>query len=471
MRPDLPEAGKRMWQLYDELEGTVERVAAGARQGVEDAARSVVTLGARGAAFVGREYGRTQARFDCVYTTCEDARSRAKTELVQRFRDIELGQVVDGLLDGLEQMLVTILGCTTGGAVVGGALGAFAWGIGAVPGAAIGASAGLQVGVFALKVMGLAAIVEYVVHALPDALALYKKGLREAWDAPQDPLSGVDRPDHARILHVKAATWLIAEGHVRMVVIILMGIVACLLAKADTAALAKSMEGGSLGEDFSGWVVRNGGKLKARPDLQPRPSRILRPADEGRLPEREATPGSAVKEQPLTAIKDGPSTFLPKKYGELEPGAVERTPELTAQMKEAATRTAMSADGYPTLPEEAARTFGATPRPWDGNQVSGPIGRVIDADSNPAGSFWFEGKPPATEAEWRSGSAVLNNWNGDGSYVSANPADLKGWIGPAAPQLASDGVHVLPGGQDQIWIPRENATPSAPIPTPWNPGQ
>lgn len=285
MRPDLPEAGKRMWQLYDELEGTVERVAAGARQGVEDAARSVVTLGARGAAFVGREYGRTQARFDCVYTACEDARSRAKTELVQRFRDIELGQVVDGLLDGLEQMLVTILGCTTGGAVVGGALGAFAWGIGAVPGAAIGASAGLQVGVFALKVMGLAAIVEYVVHALPDALALYKKGLREAWDAPQDPLSGVDRPDHARILHVKAATWLIAEGHVRMVVIILMGIVACLLAKADTAALAKSMEGGSLGEDFSGWVVRNGGKLKARPDLQPRASRILRPEIETGFPE------------------------------------------------------------------------------------------------------------------------------------------------------------------------------------------
>lgn len=269
-----------MWQLYYELEGTVERVAVGATRGVEDAAQQVVAVGERGVTFVRRQYGRAKAHFDCVYTACEDARSQARTELVRRFQDIELGQVVDGLLDGFEQMLVTILGCTTGGAVVGGALGAFAAGVGAVPGATIGAGLGLEAGVFALKVMGLAAIVEYVVHALPEALNLYKKGLREAWDAPQDPLSGVDRPDHARMLHVRAATRLIADAHVRMIVIILMGIVACLLAKLDTAELAESMEGGSLGENFPRWLTRYGEQLKARPDLQPRANRILQPADE-----------------------------------------------------------------------------------------------------------------------------------------------------------------------------------------------
>ena len=79
--------------------------------------------------------------------------------------------------------------------------------------------------------------------------------------------------------------------------------------------------------------------------------------------------------------------FLPKKIGVLEPGAVPSTPELEAARDAAKLRTGQSAPGYPDLPDDAAQTFGEGVRPWDGSTQSAPISRVIDVDSNPAGSY------------------------------------------------------------------------------------
>lgn len=42
------------------------------------------------------------------------------------------------------------------------------------------------------------------------------------------------------------------------------------------------------------------------------------------------------------------------------------------------------------------------------------------------------------------GSAVSNNWKGKGGYVESSPSQLRGWIGPARPQMFSDLVNVLP---------------------------
>jgi hypothetical protein len=162
--------------------------------------------------------------------------------------------------------------------------------------------------------------------------------------------------------------------------------------------------------------------------------------------------------------------LLPKKLNAVEPGAVDAAPELEAEMDVANDRGAMKQEGYPDLPEGVAKTFGETPRPWNGDEASGPISRVVDADSNPNGSFWSPNSPPVSEADWRAGSAVQNNWNGDGGYVQSSASGLRGWIGKAAPQLSSDGEHMLPGGEDQIWIPPNSAAPSNVTPTPWNTG-
>ena len=161
------------------------------------------------------------------------------------------------------------------------------------------------------------------------------------------------------------------------------------------------------------------------------------------------------------------SPFLPKKMGETEPGAVPATSQLQAQMKAASERGIVSAPGYPDLPANEAQNFGEGVRPWNGDKQQGTISRVIGAESDPNGSYWQAGVP-GTEADWRANSAVKNDWNGDGGYVESSPQGLKGWIGPAAPQMSSDNVNVLPGGGQQIWIPTGSAKPGDVRPTPWS---
>ncbi len=169
------------------------------------------------------------------------------------------------------------------------------------------------------------------------------------------------------------------------------------------------------------------------------------------------------------SAEDQAGPFTPIKTDQTEPGAVPMTSDLQSQMDAANARGAMSAEGYPDLPAEKAQTFGATPTPWNGDDPanSGTISRVIGSNETANGGFWSSGDP-ATEADWRGGSAVQNNWNGNGASVQSPTTGLRGWSGPAAPQMSSDGTSVLPGGSQQIWIPPGSASPSAPTPTPWS---
>jgi hypothetical protein len=116
-------------------------------------------------------------------------------------------------------------------------------------------------------------------------------------------------------------------------------------------------------------------------------------------------------------------------------------------------------------------TFARAPEPDDLPEGT-KIYRIIDAESNPGGGFWTLEPPPATEAEWRSGWAVKNEWNGDGAYVehTVGEGGLKVWRGPAAAQDAAAPGYVLGGGRDQLYIPPElkAVTPSPPRRTPWN---
>ena len=82
------------------------------------------------------------------------------------------------------------------------------------------------------------------------------------------------------------------------------------------------------------------------------------------------------------------------------------------------------------------------------------IYRIIDDGSNPGGSYWAFSIPPS-EAAWRAGNAVLDNWNSDGQYVEYEVPPGPGlnvWAGGTSGQgLSEDGDpgHVLPGGEQQ----------------------
>jgi len=164
--------------------------------------------------------------------------------------------------------------------------------------------------------------------------------------------------------------------------------------------------------------------------------------------------------------------YQPKQTGRVEPGAVPTNSDLANQMKAASVRPAPDAPpGFPAIPVRDAQTFASMPQP-----VSLPPGtklyRVIGSDDTAAGSYWSTEPPPANESTWRAGSAVKDDWNGDGGYVESTvPAGepLNAWGGPAGPQPASVDGYTLPGGQNQIWVPRGSIVPDgAAKPTPWN---
>lgn len=158
--------------------------------------------------------------------------------------------------------------------------------------------------------------------------------------------------------------------------------------------------------------------------------------------------------------------YSPKRFGEREDAAVPNTQALQSQIDGASSMTAKTAPGYPDLPAATAKTFMDDVRPWNGDENPGTIYRVIGNDADANGGYWLESLPE-TESAWRGQSAVQNNWNGDGGYVTSDTSGLRGWIGTARPQPSSDQIGVLPGGGQQIWIPPGSARPGAPIRTPW----
>jgi hypothetical protein len=179
--------------------------------------------------------------------------------------------------------------------------------------------------------------------------------------------------------------------------------------------------------------------------------------------------GEAALTTPKIAAPPGDSGFpySPKKIGQTEAGAVPNNAALQAEMDAAPFASAKSSPGHPDLPADKAATFGDDVRPWNGDNHPGTIKRVIGSDRDANGGYW-QSEIPATEGEWRGGSAVLNDWNGNGGYVESPPTGLRGWIGSARPQMSSDGVNVLPGHGEQIWMPPGSANPGPPQVTPWS---
>ena len=196
------------------------------------------------------------------------------------------------------------------------------------------------------------------------------------------------------------------------------------------------------------------------------------PLPSGSVTAPAAEPAPPVEKGPArqTAARPSEGPFLAKKLGEREPGAVPMTPALEKKIANSKRQGPRTEEGWPDLPADKAATFEGAAEP-----VNLPPGtkiyRVIGSSRDAGGSYWSLEQPPQTEAEWRAGAAVLNDWNGDGGYVEYTVPEggLRGWQGPAAPQPTSALGYALSGGDQQLWIPRGTATPSGGAkPTPWN---
>jgi hypothetical protein len=123
--------------------------------------------------------------------------------------------------------------------------------------------------------------------------------------------------------------------------------------------------------------------------------------------------------------------------------------------------------GWPKIPSKEAATFKNPPEALELPERT-KLYRVIDSESNPNGSYWTTADPRTmSEAQWRSGAAVKGEWNGDGAFVEYEvpKGGMKVWSGEAAPQMSSDGVNILSGGGNQVWVPPGSTQASTPIST------
>lgn len=246
-------------------------------------------------------------RADCLQLAIERSEGIAAGQIVSDFRELDLREVVNDIIAVLRQCLVVMITSTGGGALLGGIAGGIGGaGVGAIPGAALGAAAGTQVGEWLLMLMGLKVLAEYIVRDMPTIAHRYSAGLRQAWLAASPaPLPQQQVRIDAFALQNAATT--LARGHVAMVVLLLMGIVAYLAkGRGNIGELADNVGNSKLGGRFAEWMVRNEGKLKAEPRLRPREP--VTPKDDATVASKSSrTPAVSQRRATTGTTKDMPS--------------------------------------------------------------------------------------------------------------------------------------------------------------------
>ncbi|MFR0675021.1 DUF6861 domain-containing protein [Enterobacterales bacterium AW_CKDN230030176-1A_HGKHYDSX7] len=215
-------------------------------------------------------------RIRSVRHACDLAEREAAHQLLKRFADLDIHDILDDLIEVVAEMAMIVVGSTVTGAVIGGGIGFFAAGIGAVPGAASGALIGAQAGGWLLNILGLASVAEFFMDGLPAIIEGYVRGIATAWrgprELPNDPLNTFyDDPTAAQ-----QGAWDIARSHEAVVVLLLGAIVAYLTRGGGSArVLAQDMQRSARGSRIAQWMLKHEDKLKRHPDLKtPEPRRV-----------------------------------------------------------------------------------------------------------------------------------------------------------------------------------------------------
>jgi hypothetical protein len=183
--------------------------------------------------------------------------------------EAETGQAIQefigAILDALIMSAVIVGASSALGATLGGVVGFFFGGAGALPGAAFGAEAGFDLGMYLLEALGLAVLVEHVAGKLGDIASLVGPNLKLAWEA-------AGKPSLQRAILIDSAAHGLARAIAVLFRLILEGIVLFLLAKgtAKLGELTGKLKASKLGQGFGEWVERNWQKLVDDPRFNPR---------------------------------------------------------------------------------------------------------------------------------------------------------------------------------------------------------
>ena len=125
-----------------------------------------------------------------------------------------------------------------------------------------GASAGAAIGGWILGLLGLHALVEDLIGILPRALQYYQQGIQEAWRSSSEnrSCSGPAEWNHGSL---SQASFLLANGHVQMVIALLSALMLWISrGRGERAnALQSINQSARLGPGFAKWIEANEEKL------------------------------------------------------------------------------------------------------------------------------------------------------------------------------------------------------------------
>jgi hypothetical protein len=213
---------------------------------------------------------------------------------------------------------------------------------------------------------------------------------------------------------------------------------------ARLKALQNLVYRGEIHEIATGGVPRI--KREAEAYLEER--RLARQIRQGRFPSSECQ-----------ADKGAIEARLRSKY---QPNIDQGWPDILKTQ----TRTSPSFPGTPVF--QTVASFHGEIQAVDASHLAGKtLFRVFGVKRAPApetyagGMFWGFGKVPESAEEWRSLSAVLDEWNGNGFIAILHfPSDLahqmpeaKGWVGQIAEQFGNEvPAQYLEGGGQQLFI-------------------
>jgi hypothetical protein len=157
----------------------------------------------------------------------------------------------------LMDVAIILGGSTALGSAIGAGVGVWAFGVGAIPGAGVGAAAGFETGNLILTLTGLKSIVSFMKNAVPAAMQCYGRGFSSAWG---------DRDGRAPFKNLAYVDF--AKGHVLFVLAILAGIVGYIMRKGDFPLLMNELRASPrLGPKFADWVGTNKDALMRNPVL------------------------------------------------------------------------------------------------------------------------------------------------------------------------------------------------------------
>ena len=236
------------------------------------------------------------------YLTSQEIRTPALTERVQavvaaylralrlapaavyRETGCQLGQIIDGLLPGLLQMLAALGISAMAGAGAGAAVGFFLGGVGAAPGAIVGGELGLEAGTALLTWMGLGFLAAAIGQGMGELTGVLKRAVSRAWYAPEHhfPPFETDRAAEDLALAVGILFRLILQG--LLAYVLKNGAVSASQAAASTgqaiirggtrvaadatlAEVSALLRKSKLPDGFVVWLERNWDDLQRNPKL------------------------------------------------------------------------------------------------------------------------------------------------------------------------------------------------------------